>query len=89
MERGEIRGLRQFDLRRERRGRDHRHDGGSTKAIESNQRAVRIMTAGHGAIHHAGHVVPAIHVMHRRRGSSDDGARNFTLAGCAAGGLIR
>jgi hypothetical protein len=84
------RGLRHFDRRFDRR---HRGNYGGWRQHESNrsdQRALRIMTAGHGAGHHSGHVMPAIHRIGRCRGVFlVVMCGNRALAGCAAGHLIR
>ena len=85
-----IQGLRQFDRRGDRSRRSDGYGQRQHEGNRSNERAVRIMTARHAAGHHAGHVMPAIHVIRRCRGSFLVMMRgNRALTGPAAGHLIR
>jgi hypothetical protein len=85
-----IQGLRHFDRRFNRR---HRGNFGGWRQHEghrSNQRTLRIMTTRHGASHHSGHLMPAIHMIGRCGGSFLMVMRgNRALAGRAAGHLMR
>ncbi|MCU1318184.1 MAG: hypothetical protein JWN63_3506 [Candidatus Acidoferrum typicum] len=84
-----IQGLRQFDRRFDRGRRGDGYGWGQHEGNRTNQRAVRIVTARHGAGHHSGHVMPAIHVIRGRGGSFLVMVRgNRALTGRAAGGLI-
>jgi hypothetical protein len=85
-----IQGLCQFNRRLDRYRlvggkRRRQHEGN-----RSNQRAVRIMAARHGASHHSRHVMPAIHVIRRSDRTFLMMVRsNRALTRGAARGLVR
>ena len=85
-----IKRFRQFDRRLDRRRRGDGYGSRQHESNRSNQRAVRIVTARHGAGHHSGQVMPAIHVIRMFGGSFlVMVGGNRALTGRAAGGSIR
>ena len=84
-----IQGLREFDRRFDRSKIAECCGRRKHKGNRSDQRAVGIMAARHGANHHSRHVMTAIHVIRGFGGSLLVMMRgNLALTVHAAGGLI-